>query len=76
MQGLCMIDGSRKIIKLLFNGPDSVVGVSREEPTDSVCRVTIMFFKLLASSKKPYPFGDRFQPGLGPSMTFTSGEKF
>lgn len=72
MQGLGMIDGNRKIIKQLFNGSDSIVRVSRQEPTDSVCKETTMFLKLLASSKRPYPFRDRFQPGLGPS--FISGE--
>lgn len=76
MQGLGMIDGKRKITTQLFSGPASIVGVNREVSADSKCRETIVFLKLLAPSKKPYPPGDRFQPGLGPSMTFTSGEKF
>ena len=71
-----MIDGNRKMIQQLLNGPDSTVGVSREAPTDSDCRETTIIVKLLASSKKPYPSGDGFQQGLCPSMTFTSGKKF
>lgn len=74
MQGLGMMGGNKKISKDPFTRRNSIVGVTREEPSDSTCRETTMQTPCLL--QKPYPFGGKFQPGLDPSMAFMSGKKF
>lgn len=75
LQRLGTTDWSRKISKQLYTGLGLNLG-GRSQVTGFAMSVSTMFLKFFVSSKKPYPFSRRLQPGLGPSMAFMSGKKF